>query len=327
MFYSELCVRSSWLASVTAAKSDDLQLFQVDSDHSGEITACNDPFQPLEPNCVYILVNKVLSKVFIILGTQADVRSRFIGAQAAQTVRREHNLTYKVVSLDQGQETTAFTVQTSPPVPNDQTESSKQKKQLKKAPRPVKPSRKVSKIVQRTLDYFLKEKNQSIQISAIGRDNHIQLFQVASDNSGELKTCNDPSQLLIEERVFLLLNDDLSKIFIWLGSEANVRSRFVGARAAQAVRRARGIEYRVATVEPGKVPVDFSDSIMGLIREKEPNSSVLSLHEYNTELAKRLLSKQSKAPQSIIASSKIEPPEEWKKGEEELELDKMSLGK
>ncbi|MFW9917548.1 MAG: hypothetical protein ACFFGZ_18255 [Candidatus Thorarchaeota archaeon] len=312
---------------MTVAKSEDLQLFQVDSDHSGEITACKDPFQPLEANHVYILINKGLSKIFIILGAQADVRSRFIGAQVAQTIRREHNLTYKVASIDQGQEAAAFTVPASPPIPNEQIKPSIQKKQPEKAPRRIKPPKRVSEIVQRTLDYFLKEKSQAIPISEIGRDNHIQLFQVASDNSGELKTCNDPSQLLVEEKVFLLLNDDLSKIFIWLGSEANVRSKFVGARAAQTVRRARGIEYRVLTVEPGKVPLGFSDSIMGLIREKDSTSAVLSIHDYNAKLAKRLLSLQSKAPQSMIASSKIKSPEDWEKGEEELELEKMALGK
>lgn len=325
--YCQLCVKFSWSASVTVAKIDDLQLFQVASDHSGELTACNDPFQKLETNNVYILINKDLSKIFIILGAQADVRSRFIGAQAAQTVRREHTLNYKVVSVDQGQETAAFTTTTSPTVPNEQIRPQIQKQPYTKAQEPIKPSKRASKTAQRTLDYFLKEKNHSIPISEIGKDYQIQLFQVASDSSGELETCNDPSQLLIEEKVFLLLNDDLAKIFIWLGSEANVRSRFVVAQVAQTVRRARGIKYRVITVEPGKVPEDFSDSIMGLIREKESTSSVLSLREYSAELANKLLSKKSKVQQAMITTSKIKHPEEWEKGEEELELDEMPLGK
>ena len=250
-----------------AIKKEDVQLFLVADDDSGELKACKDLSQQLEDNRVYLLVNEVLSKTFIWIGSQAGVRSKFVAAQAAQNIRTAQGLTHRVVAVDQGQEPTDFVISVSPIVSSDQFElqtldtvSSKPKVSSKRKKRPPKAPRSTSG---RTV------KRKKIPIIEISDDPDIQLFQVTDDESGELKVTKDPSELSKGETVFLLINDTLARIFLWIGANANVRRRFIGARAAQTMQRTRGLHYRVVAVDQGQEPVDFSDTLSQIVSTKQ----------------------------------------------------------
>ncbi|MFQ5980379.1 MAG: hypothetical protein ACE5OZ_19765 [Candidatus Heimdallarchaeota archaeon] len=267
--------------------NDTLELFQVAEDNSGEVAVCNDPSKALDTSRVYVLINSAQAKIFIWIGSQATVRSKFVGAQAAQRIRSERNLNYRVISVGPGGESAAFDTNTSSLTSNEQVEVQVQDRPESKLAKSGKPPKTSSRKPQSPSEPAMRQLNLSDFLGQATAQETVQLFQVANDNSGELKPCSDPSMLLKEDKVFLLVNDELSRIFVWLGSEASVRARFVGAQAAQTIKRTRGIEYRTTTVELGSVPLAFSDSILRIVTTKQ-SSPLLALQDYNPELATRL---------------------------------------
>lgn len=278
-----------------------LELFQVAEDNSGEVTVCSDPSRALDSSGVYLLINSAQSKIFIWIGTQATVRSKFVGARAAQRLRKDRNLNYKVISVDPGEESTAFDTCFSSLTSNEPVEVQNQDQQESKLAKSGKQPKQSSNKAQSPSEPAMRQLAIAGFLGKSAVNNEIQLFQVANDNSGELKPCSDPCMLLKEDKVFLLVNDELARIFVWLGSEANVRARFVGAQAAQTIKRTRGIEYSTTTVEAGSVPIAFSDSILHIVAAKK-SSPLLALQDYNPELATRLSNDSFSVPSSSSES-------------------------
>lgn len=66
-----------------------------------------------------------------------------------------------------------------------------------------------------------------------------------------------PSLPLEEEEVYIVINQALRKIFLWVGAEAPARSKFVGAHSANVIQRETGIVYRVENVEQQSESSDF----------------------------------------------------------------------
>lgn len=85
----------------------------------------------------------------------------------------------------------------------------------------------------------------------------LQLYKVAEDYSGELKEMKKPPDSLKSTNVYILVNDLLLKIYVWIGGETHVRARFIGAQSAQSLQRARGATYHVITVEGGDEIEEF----------------------------------------------------------------------
>lgn len=97
----------------------------------------------------------------------------------------------------------------------------------------------------------------------------IELFQLSTEVSGDLESYSDPSQLLKHDSVYVLLDNALKKIFLWIGQSAGVRSRFIATNAAQTLQRLKGLTHRVVTVDQGEEPLEFVKSVSSLISSEQ----------------------------------------------------------
>lgn len=93
------------------------------------------------------------------------------------------------------------------------------------------------------------------------RREDLQLYKVAGDYSGELQEVKKPPDSLKSTNVYILVNDHLLKIFVWIGAQAHVRARFIGAQSAQSLQRARGAIYHAITVEAGDKIEEFNQTL------------------------------------------------------------------
>ncbi|MFX0114503.1 MAG: hypothetical protein ACFFB3_08140 [Candidatus Hodarchaeota archaeon] len=81
-------------------QKEDLQLYQVADDYSGELKEVKKPPQSLKSTNVYILVNDLFLKIYVWIGAETNVRARFIGAQSAQSLQRVRGATYHVITVE-----------------------------------------------------------------------------------------------------------------------------------------------------------------------------------------------------------------------------------
>ncbi|MFX1276424.1 MAG: hypothetical protein ACFFBP_17175 [Promethearchaeota archaeon] len=87
-----------------------------------------------------------------------------------------------------------------------------------------------------------------------------QIFKVNPDGTTTELTADGPiKDIMKSEEVYVIVADDIRKIFLWLGSQSNVRSKFVGAKRSQDIRGQVGLHY-------GSVSVDEGDEDSELIR-------------------------------------------------------------
>jgi len=63
------------------------------------------------------------------------------------------------------------------------------------------------------------------------------------------------------DRVFCIVDDANKNVYIWLGKEANVRKRFVGAQTASKIRGELSTGFRVRSLDQGDEPPDFFNSL------------------------------------------------------------------
>ena len=95
----------------------------------------------------------------------------------------------------------------------------------------------------------------------------LQLFHV-NTRPDELQIVDDPNPSLMPKETYILINKLSRQIFLWIGSEANVWSRFVGARFASSLQRTKGMTYRVIPIEEEDESVDFTRMFSHLVVEK-----------------------------------------------------------
>jgi hypothetical protein len=93
---------------------------------------------------------------------------------------------------------------------------------------------------------------------------HFQVYNIVETGEltdfpvkGELKTELKP------ERVLIIVDDDEKVIWLWKGSDAGVRLKFIAARQGQAVRSTRGLAYKVNSIDGGDEPDEFL-ALLGL---------------------------------------------------------------
>lgn len=63
------------------------------------------------------------------------------------------------------------------------------------------------------------------------------------------------------DRVFCIVDNTNKNVYIWLGKEANVRKRFVGAQVASKIRGELSTGYRVRSLDQGDETADFFNSL------------------------------------------------------------------
>ena len=67
-------------------------------------------FELLDSNKILLFVDSHNSKVWIWEGVNTNPRMKFISAQKAPHIRDNHDITYTITSVDDGEETAAFKV-------------------------------------------------------------------------------------------------------------------------------------------------------------------------------------------------------------------------
>ena len=87
-----------------AQQSDVAKFFTVTGD--GDLNQINiTDYSELDSTAVYIVVHELSRKIFIWKGEKAPVRTKFISAKTAQTMRqKDYGMVYRIESLDPGLE-------------------------------------------------------------------------------------------------------------------------------------------------------------------------------------------------------------------------------
>ena len=91
------------------------------------------------------------------------------------------------------------------------------------------------------------------------------LLQLSNEVSGELEPYNNPEGKLNRDSVYVLMDNVLKKIFLWIGESAGVKSRFIATNAAQQLQRLKGLTYRVITEDQGSESNEFVQRISSMI--------------------------------------------------------------
>ena len=113
--------------------------------------------------------------------------------------------------------------------------------------------------------------------------------------------------------VFILVDDENRKIFIWIGKGSAVKTRFISSTAATEIRRLYGLTYRVQTVDQGEESSEFRECIKsipkkGLVPElaegRAGNKGVQGKKSVTTTKKSTSRSKKAKTATKTKAKSK-----------------------
>jgi len=79
---------------------------------------------------------------------------------------------------------------------------------------------------------------------------------------------------LSDENVYIIVDENSRKIFIWKGEKAPVRRKFISAKAAQQMRQEQyGMVYRIDSLDPGLEGREFL-SLFGEVPTEEPQQII-----------------------------------------------------
>lgn len=81
-----------------------------------------------------------------------------------------------------------------------------------------------------------------------------------NDDGTSVEICVNRNNLS-SEQVLCIIDDEGKNVFLWLGKEAHVRKRFVGARTASKIRDEQGTGFRVRSLDEGDEPAQFFNSL------------------------------------------------------------------
>ncbi len=68
-------------------------------------------------------------------------------------------------------------------------------------------------------------------------------------------------QTLSSDNVYCIIDDANKNIYVWMGKNAGVRKRFVGAQTATSLRNEQGNGFRVRPEDEGEESSNFLNSI------------------------------------------------------------------
>jgi len=91
-----------------------------------------------------------------------------------------------------------------------------------------------------------------------------QVFLINPDGTtAELTSDGFIKDILKTEECYVLVADDIRKVFLWKGLKSSVRSKFIGARLSQEIRGQVGMHYGVAPIDEGEEDAEFIKIIGG----------------------------------------------------------------
>ncbi|MFX1417558.1 MAG: hypothetical protein ACFE9N_01425 [Promethearchaeota archaeon] len=91
-----------------------------------------------------------------------------------------------------------------------------------------------------------------------------QLFLINPDGTTtEITTQGPIKDLLKTDECYVLVADDVRKVYLWKGLKSSVRSKFIGAKRSQEIRGQVGMHYAVVPVDEGEEESEFINLIGG----------------------------------------------------------------
>ncbi|MFX0004677.1 MAG: hypothetical protein ACFFAA_03510 [Promethearchaeota archaeon] len=91
-----------------------------------------------------------------------------------------------------------------------------------------------------------------------------QLFLINPDGTTTEITSEGPiKDVLKTDECYVLVADDVRKVYLWKGVKSSVRSKFIGAKRSQEIRGQVGMHYAVVPVDEGEEEADFIKLIGG----------------------------------------------------------------
>ena len=92
----------------------------------------------------------------------------------------------------------------------------------------------------------------------------MQVFLINPDGTtSELKSGGPIKDLLKTEECYVLVADDVRKVYLWKGVKSSVRSKFIGAKRSQEIRGQVGMHYSVIPLDEGEEEPEFIKLIGG----------------------------------------------------------------
>ncbi|MFX0022773.1 MAG: hypothetical protein ACFE9S_10625 [Candidatus Hermodarchaeota archaeon] len=91
-----------------------------------------------------------------------------------------------------------------------------------------------------------------------------QLFLINPDGTTtEITTGGAIKDVLKTDECYVLVADDIRKVYLWKGLKSSVRSKFIGAKRSQEIRGQVGMHYAVVPLDEGEEDSDFIKIIGG----------------------------------------------------------------
>ena len=78
----------------------------------------------------------------------------------------------------------------------------------------------------------------------------LQVFKINPDGTTtEMETDGPIKDILETNESYVIVADDLRKVFLWKGVASSVRSKFIGAKRSQEIRGQDGMHYGVVSIQ------------------------------------------------------------------------------
>ncbi|MFX0071009.1 MAG: hypothetical protein ACFFAO_07960 [Candidatus Hermodarchaeota archaeon] len=92
----------------------------------------------------------------------------------------------------------------------------------------------------------------------------LQVFRIEDDGTTtELTSEGAIKNILKKDRSYVIVADDIRKVFLWKGVNSSVRSKFIGAKRSQEIRGQVGMHYGVVALDEGDETDEFIQIIGG----------------------------------------------------------------
>ena len=91
-----------------------------------------------------------------------------------------------------------------------------------------------------------------------------QVFKINSDGTTtELTTEGAIKNILKTDEVYVIVDDEIRKVFLWKGIESSVRLKFIGAKRSQEIRGMVGLMYGVVPLDEAEEDDEFLTMVGG----------------------------------------------------------------
>ncbi len=92
----------------------------------------------------------------------------------------------------------------------------------------------------------------------------LQVFKILPDGTTTEVTTDRPIKDVLEtSECYVIVADEVRKVYLWKGITSNVRSKFIGAKLSQEIRGQVGLHYAVLPLDEGEEEPEFIQLIGG----------------------------------------------------------------